>query len=135
MGWTLLTVLFLARSTATGVVYPETLPTPTNFFNNIISAAAAATGDPTVTACSAAYNAVSSCASIPGFTDAPLAAQIVCLCSVSTTVGLGMTYSSCADYISSNYPRSSAQYSGMLLELPRHVVKTWAMTNIDLSGK
>lgn len=113
MGRTLFTALLLAHNAANALLYPEILPTPTKVLNHLVAAAAAATGDPGVDACSIALGVVSSCEAIAGFTDAPVATQAACLCCASQTVELDDYYSSCADYIESNYPKSSTQYSGM----------------------
>jgi hypothetical protein len=115
MGRTLITALLLAHNAANAFVYPELFPTPTKVLNNLVAAAAAATGD--VEACSVALGVVSSCGAIAGFTDAPAATQAACLCCASQTVELEEYYSSCADYIESNFPKSSTQYSGMFCHI------------------
>jgi hypothetical protein len=112
MGRTLITALLLAHNAANALLYPELLPAPTKVLNNLVAAAAAATGDPGVEACSIALAVVSSCGALPGFTDAPEATQAACLCCASQTIELDQYYGSCADYIESNFPGSSTQYSG-----------------------
>ena len=82
---------------------------PGNFAN---LAAAAATTDPAVTACSIAFAVVDSCYSAtPGLSTAAESDAASCLCCHST-VEIDEYYSSCADYISASYPKSSTQYSG-----------------------
>lgn len=113
MAQRLVAALILAHNAANAFSFPELLPTPTRAFNNIIAAAASATNDPAVTACAIVFSAVDRCASISGLTDAPEATQAACYCCGATTVELDEYYSSCADYISSNSPKSSTLYSGM----------------------
>lgn len=103
MGRTVVAGLLLAHSVASAIEIPG------NFAN---LAAAAATTDPAVTACSIAYGVIDSCYSAsPGLSTAPESDAASCLCCHST-VEIDEYYSICADYISASYPRSSTQYSG-----------------------
>lgn len=102
MGRTVVAGLLLAHSVASAIEIPG------NFAN---LAAAAATTDPAVTACSIAYGVIDSCYSAsPGLSTAPESDAASCLCCHST-VEIDEYYSICADYISASYPRSSTQYS------------------------
>lgn len=103
MGRALVTALLLAHNVA------NALEIPGNFAN---LAAAAATTDPAVTACSIAYAVIDSCYSAsPGLSTAAESDAASCYCCHST-VEIDEYYSSCAAYISASFPRSTTQYSG-----------------------
>jgi len=95
---------------------------------NFANLAAAATTDPAVTACSIAFAVVDSCYSAsPGLSTAAESDAASCLCCHST-VEIDEYYSSCADYISASYPKSSTQYSGECLLIINVAYETVVLT-------
>lgn len=113
MGRTLIAALFLAQHAANAINIPG------NFAN---LAAAATTTNPAASACAIAYGVIDACYSAsPGLSTAAASDAASCLCCVST-VEVDEYYSSCADYISSSFPKSSTQYAGMCHEPAIHIL-------------
>ncbi|OIW28499.1 hypothetical protein CONLIGDRAFT_378966 [Coniochaeta ligniaria NRRL 30616] len=101
MARTVIVALLLAHNVANAIDIP----------GNFANLALAVTTDPAVTACSIAYEVIDSCYSAsPGLSTAANSDVASCLCCYST-VEIDEYYSSCADYISASYPRSTTQYS------------------------